>query len=128
MDRSSNKLVRRPARCPSCGSVVQLLVSHSGRVTVQFHNVNGCNKTFFYRCWIEDGLPLPRVEFLDEKNAMHFALHPQPNGDDPATTDTPTPVPISASPRSPAPSERRVPNRQPPSADFKRRGRPRMHA
>ena len=93
MERSQNKRIYCPARCPGCGDVVHLLVSNSGTVTVQMHNARGCNLTFHYRCWIEDGLPLPRVEFLDPKNAMHFTLHPHGEKPEPATNESPSPPP-----------------------------------
>jgi hypothetical protein len=42
------------------------------------HNVEGCNKTMHYRCWLEHGFPLPRVEFLSTPNAMQVMLQPAP--------------------------------------------------
>jgi hypothetical protein len=75
MERPQKKPAYYPARCPGCGDVVHLLVCNSATITVQLHNVSACNTTFYYRCWIEHGLPLPRVEYLSPANAMQVTLH-----------------------------------------------------
>lgn len=95
MERSPKKSAYYPIRCPGCGDVVNLLVGNSVTVTVQVHNVPGCNATFYYRCWIERGLPLPRVEFLAPANAMEVVL--QPHGGPPPAADDP----LAAPPPSP---------------------------
>jgi hypothetical protein len=125
MERPSRKHSQRPARCPGCGNIVHLVVGHSGTVFVFIHNDNGCNTRFYYRCWIENGLPLPRVEFLDEANAMHFTLHPHKGDQDSTFLDHPTPAqaPLPSSPTHSAP---RAPSR--PADAPKKPGRPRMHA
>lgn len=64
----------RPALCPSCGKPLTLIVASSFTITTQVHTRRGCNATLYYRCWIERGLPVPRVEFLDEANATKALL------------------------------------------------------
>ena len=120
MDRSTRKETFFPARCPGCDGVVHLLVGNSGQVTVQMHNVRGCGITFFYRCWIEQGLPLPRLEFIDLQNAKHFTLHPHPTDTIEPTTVEPWP-PSSRAAHLPATAgEHRARGR---AAEAKARGR-----
>ena len=125
MERSARKYSLRPARCPGCGQLVHLLVGHSGKITVHMHNTDGCNKTFYYRCWIENGLPLPRVEFLDEANAMHFTLHPHQGDSEPIPAASPSPSAARLPPSPPADVDRpaRAHTRQPVS--FAKPDRPR---
>ncbi len=73
MPNAPRKTISRPALCPSCGKPVTLLVASSLSITTQVHNGrSGCNATVYYRCWIEQGLRLPRVEFFDEANATRM--------------------------------------------------------
>lgn len=53
MERSQKRAVHYPVRCPGCGDVVNLVVGNSTAVIVHVHNVAGCNRTLYYRCWIE---------------------------------------------------------------------------
>lgn len=103
MERSQKRHAYYPVRCPGCGDVVNLLVGNSVTVTVQVHNVPACNGTFYYRCWIERGLPLPRVEFLAPANAMEVMLQPH-GGPRPPAPDDPTSAP-SPSPRFDLPTD-----------------------
>ena len=73
-----------PARCPACGGWVTLIVGTAAIVTTQFHNVNNCNAAFYYRCWKEEGFPLPRVEFFSPANALPKMLLAGPGEDYPA--------------------------------------------
>jgi hypothetical protein len=100
MERSQKKPTHYPVRCPSCGDVVNLLVLNSATVTVHVHNVPTCNTTLYYLCWLERGLPLPRVEFLAPANAMEITL--QPYNPRPSPADDPS-LPSAPSPRFPPP-------------------------
>ena len=70
---------RYPSKCPNCNLVTFLFVADDKTVTTQIHNGSdrhpGCASVFQYRCWVELGLPLPRVEFLSAANAMAMMLH-----------------------------------------------------
>src|SRR5258707_12003220 len=95
MDRSPTKTAYYPVRCPGCDGVVNLLVGNSLTVTVQIHNVPACTTTFYYRCWLERGLRLPRVEFLAAANAMEMMVQPHGDAPDPTPNDPPPPPPRS---------------------------------
>jgi hypothetical protein len=58
-----------PARCPRCSGIVHLLVDSSARITLHLHNTLGCNCTFHYRCWLEPGSPLPRLEICESSRS-----------------------------------------------------------
>ena len=61
-----------PARCPLCSYVTNIVVGHQLKVTLQVHN--RCHGVIYYRCWIAENCPVPRVEFLDPANAMELML------------------------------------------------------
>lgn len=93
MERSQKRPAYYPLRCPGCGDVVNLLVGNSTAVIVHVHNAPGCSRTLYYRCWLERGLPLPRVEFFAHANAMEMTLQPHGGSrpDDPQSAPPPSP-------------------------------------
>lgn len=128
MERSHPKLAYYPVRCPGCDGIVNLLVGNSLTITVQLHNVPDCNATFYYRCWLERGLRLPRVEFVAADNAMEMTLHPHGDTPVPSTASPPSTPPrsphLDASVRARAPkgSARRADSTRPNSKSDVRRG------
>ena len=105
MERAQRKHAYYPVKCPGCSDIVHLLIRNSLAVTVHIHKAEGCNKIFYYRCWIEQGLPLPRVEFFSTPNAMQVPLQPHA---DPTSDDGAPPV----APPSPHPqTDTRLPHR-----------------
>ncbi len=91
MERAQRKMMFYPARCPGCDDVVHLIVGTSVTVRVQVHSVVGCGVPFYYRCWIEEGFPVPRVEYLARENAMRVTLQPHSGERDSASAEFPAP-------------------------------------
>jgi hypothetical protein len=123
MNRSKPKHSFRPARCPGCDYAVHLLVGNSSTITVQVHTARGCNETLYYRCWIEQGLPIPRVEFVDPQNAQHFTLRPHGVDEEPTTVADPLPLRSSARQVFKSRRETRVPASYPKTPGHPRRPR-----
>ena len=71
-----------PGTCPICHAPAKLLVGDRTTVSPTVHG-GGCNGLFYYRCWLQEGLALPRVEYLAPGNAMKLMLeHGNGNRDD----------------------------------------------